>query len=143
MASKKKTAVKKKGVVKKRAMPKKRVVVKKKAAPKKVVEKKPTKAELAAEKARIAKEEKKKKRIELLNKRSPIDLPINGISPYKAHRGESYMSLKQLEHFRSILLHWKQNLLDEVSRAVDHMKKDVSNFSDPADRATQEEEFSP
>ena len=58
------------------------------------------------------------------------------------HRGESYMSPQQLEHFRNILLRWKQDLLDEVNRTVDHMKKDASNFADPADRATQEEEFS-
>ncbi|MXY15035.1 MAG: RNA polymerase-binding protein DksA [Proteobacteria bacterium] len=58
------------------------------------------------------------------------------------HRGESYMSPNQLAHFRTKLLQWKQDLLDEVSRTVDHMKKDASQFADPADRATQEEEFS-
>ena len=52
------------------------------------------------------------------------------------------MSEKQLEHFRSILIRWKQDLLDEVNRTVDHMKEDASQFADPADRATQEEEFS-
>ena len=58
------------------------------------------------------------------------------------HRGESYMSDNQLEHFRNILLIWKQELLDEVNRTVDQMKNDASQFADPADRATQEEEFS-
>ncbi len=142
--AKKKAAPKKKVAVKKKAVPKKKVVAKKKATPKKTQpkEKKPTKAELAEEKARLAKEEKKKKRIELLNKRSSVDLPVDGITPYTMHRGESYMSPNQLEHFRNILLRWKQDLLDEVNRTVDHMKKDASNFADPADRATQEEEFS-
>ena len=92
---------------------------------------------------KLAKEEKKKKRIELLQKkRTAINLPVEGIPSYTMHRGESYMSPKQLKHFRSKLMQWKQDLLDEVSRTVDHMKKDASQFADPADRATQEEEFS-
>ena len=51
------------------------------------------------------------------------------------------MSAEQLEHFREILTNWKNQLLDEVNRTVSHMKEDASNFADPADRATQEEEF--
>ncbi|KZY95659.1 RNA polymerase-binding protein DksA, partial [Oleiphilus sp. HI0073] len=47
-----------------------------------------------------------------------------------------------LQHFKQILLQWKQELMEEVDRTVDHMKEDASNFADPADRATQEEEFS-
>ena len=52
------------------------------------------------------------------------------------------MNQAQLEHFRQILLHWKHELMEEVDRTVHHMKEDASNFADPADRATQEEEFS-
>ena len=62
--------------------------------------------------------------------------------PYKPKRGEEYMSDKQLEHFRSILLNWKSELMQEVDRTVSHMKDEAANFPDPADRATQEEEFS-
>ena len=51
------------------------------------------------------------------------------------------MSVEQLEHFREILLNWKKELMEEVDRTVDHMKEDASNFADPSDRATQEEEF--
>ena len=51
------------------------------------------------------------------------------------------MSDQQLDHFQSILLNWKSELLGEVNRTVDHMREDASNFADPADRATQEEEF--
>ncbi len=137
--SEKRPTPKKKAVTKKKTATKKRVTAKRKIG---VAVKKPTKAELRAEKARIAKEEKKKRRIELLNKRAVVNLPVEGITPYTAPRGESYMSPKQLEHFRSILLRWKQELLDEAGRTVDHMKKDASQFADPADRATQEEEFS-
>ncbi len=52
------------------------------------------------------------------------------------------MSEAQHQHFRGILLAWKRELMEEVDRTVDHMKTDAANFADPADRATQEEEFS-
>ena len=52
------------------------------------------------------------------------------------------MSEKQSEHFRGILKTWKSELMQEVDRTVSHMKDEASNFPDPADRATQEEEFS-
>lgn len=62
--------------------------------------------------------------------------------PYKPARGESYMNEEQLEHFRQILLNWRGELMDEVKATVSHMKDEAANFPDPADRATQEEEFS-
>ncbi|VAW53601.1 RNA polymerase-binding transcription factor DksA [hydrothermal vent metagenome] len=68
--------------------------------------------------------------------------PIHGFKPYKAKKGEEYMCEKQLEHFRDILKAWKAELMQEVDRTVDHMKDDAANFPDPADRASQEEEFS-
>jgi DnaK suppressor protein len=68
-------------------------------------------------------------------------LPVDGIEPYIPEAGEEYMNEKQLAHFRSILIAWKKSLMEEVDRTVDHMKEDATNFSDPADRATQEEEF--
>jgi len=68
--------------------------------------------------------------------------PIHGFSPYKEKKGEEYMNDKQLEHFRGILNAWKDELMEEVDRTVDHMKDDAANFPDPADRASQEEEFS-
>lgn len=68
-------------------------------------------------------------------------LPVEGINPYIPEPGVEYMNEKQLQHFRNILVAWKQSLMEEVDRTVDHMKEDATNFSDPADRATQEEEF--
>ena len=62
--------------------------------------------------------------------------------PYKAKKGEDYMSEGQVKHFTEILDVWKQELMSEVDRTVDHMKDEAANFPDPADRATQEEEFS-
>ena len=64
------------------------------------------------------------------------------VQPYIVKRGELYMSKEQLEHFRQILLSWKQDLMVEVDRTVSHMKDEAANFPDPNDRATQEEEFS-
>ena len=62
--------------------------------------------------------------------------------PYKEKKGEDYMNEKQQQHFIDILNGWKDDLMQEVDRTVDHMKDDAANFPDPADRATQEEEFS-
>ena len=62
--------------------------------------------------------------------------------PYEETKGEEYMSPEQVEHFRAILLDWKISLMQEVDRTVGHMKSDATNFPDPNDRATQEEEFS-
>lgn len=65
-----------------------------------------------------------------------------GISPYQAKKGEDYMNATQQNHFRNLLLAWKSELMQEVDRTVSHMKDEAANFPDPADRATQEEEFS-
>lgn len=48
----------------------------------------------------------------------------------------------QRAHFTNILQQWKRELMTEVDRTVSHMKDDAANFPDPADRASQEEEFS-
>ncbi|AFL75838.1 RNA polymerase-binding protein DksA [Thiocystis violascens] len=65
-----------------------------------------------------------------------------GFAPYNAATDEEYMNPEQEEHFRNILLAWKQSLMEEVDRTVHHMQDDATNFPDPNDRATQESEFS-
>ena len=67
---------------------------------------------------------------------------IHGYPPYKEKKGEEYMNEKQRDHFKLLLTAWKQELMEEVDRTVSHMKDEAANFPDPADRATQEEEFS-
>ncbi len=62
--------------------------------------------------------------------------------PYEVKDGEEYMNPKQKDHFRHLLLSWKKELMEEVDRTVSHMKDEAANFPDPADRASQEEEFS-
>jgi len=71
-----------------------------------------------------------------------VDSPFKNFIPYEPKRGEAYMDSKQLDHFRDILLKWRQELMEEVDRTVHHMQDEAANFPDPADRATQEEEFS-
>lgn len=63
-------------------------------------------------------------------------------TPYKEKKGEKYMCNAQREHFKTILLNWKDELMQEVDRTVHHMQDDAANFPDPTDRATQESEFS-
>ncbi len=68
-------------------------------------------------------------------------LPVKGFEPYKEKKGESYMNKDQLEHFTNLLLAWKRQLQEEVERTVHQMRDGANNYADPADRATQEEEF--
>lgn len=67
---------------------------------------------------------------------------LGDFTPYKVGKNEEYMNDKQREHFRGLLLGWKRELMEEVDRTVSHMKDEAANFPDPADRASQEEEFS-
>jgi DnaK suppressor protein len=67
---------------------------------------------------------------------------LHGLSPYEPKKSEEYMNEKQREHFKQILQAWRRELMEEVDRTVTHMKDEAANFPDPADRATQEEEFS-
>ncbi len=67
--------------------------------------------------------------------------PVHGVEPYEAGKNEEYMGEEQLAHFRTILLNWKRELMEEVDRTINHLKDEVSNFPDPNDRATQESEF--
>lgn len=62
--------------------------------------------------------------------------------PYKEKKGEEYMNDKQKEHFKAMLMAWRNQLMEEVDRTVHHLRDDAANYPDPADRATQEEEFS-
>lgn len=71
-----------------------------------------------------------------------VQLKEHTFTPYKTKKGEAYMSEGQVTHFTEMLDTWKTDLMLEVDRTVDHMQDEAANFPDPADRATQEEEFS-
>ncbi len=68
-------------------------------------------------------------------------LPVRGIEPYQPKADEEYMNEAQQAHFQAILEAWKRQLQEEVERTVSHMRDDANHYADPADRATQEEEF--
>ena len=76
------------------------------------------------------------------SRKSKADSPFKNFTPYKPKKSEAYMSDGQVEHFRNILANWRRELMEEVDRTVHHMQDEATNFPDPADRATQEEEFS-
>lgn len=67
---------------------------------------------------------------------------IHGIEPYKEKAREKYMNPKQVDHFRDILVAWKTNLIDEVSRTIHLMQDENINHPDPNDRASQETDMS-
>lgn len=138
-AAAKKTPAKKKAAAKK--APAKKAVTKKAPAKKKAVAKKAPAKKAIAKKAPAKKAAKKKSPAKIARAVGELQ-KFDDFKPYKPGRGESYMNDEQIEHFRGILLNWRGELVDEVTRTVSHMKDEAANFPDPADRATQEEEFS-
>ena len=66
-----------------------------------------------------------------MSKASLSLLDLAGVKPYQPKKDEEYMNEDQILHFRKILTAWHEQIVEEAS-----------NFPDPADRATQEEEFS-
>jgi DnaK suppressor protein len=82
------------------------------------------------------------KKEQKLNTSSLSLLSIAGLKPYQEAKDEEYMNPKQLKHFKLILEAWLAQLQDEMGKTVSHMQDEAANFPDPADRATQEEEFS-
>jgi DnaK suppressor protein len=77
-----------------------------------------------------------------MGKRAATTSPFRNFIPYVTKKNEEYMNSKQLAHFADILAKWRNDLMEEVDRTVHHMQDEAANFPDPADRATQEEEFS-
>lgn len=153
----KKTAVKKKAV-KKKALPKKKATKKKALPKKKVTKKKTTVKKKVAKKTTTKKTAKKtavkkesvKKNSKGMSKVTKINTKTDNtskvkkktkVAPYTEKKGEEYMGAEQSEHFRKLLNAWKKDLMEEVDRTVHHMQDEASNFPDPNDRATQEEEF--
>ncbi len=123
----------------------------KKKASKKVTKTTAKKPATARKAKKVVKKTVPKKTAKKITKKKPAlkksntvngDQLIHGIEPYKEKAREKYMSPKQVEHFRSILLAWKHNLLDEVSRTIHLMQDENINHPDPNDRASQETDMS-
>ena len=69
------------------------------------------------------------------------DVPTSKFAEYRPAEGEEYMNAAQRDHFRRILGEWRRELMEQVDRTVNHLQDEASNFPDPLDRATQEEEL--
>ena len=139
MATKKKVSKKTAKKVTKKST---KVAAKSKKVTKKVTKKKATKK--VAKKA-VKKKATKKVAKKVIKKKSVAidsDSLIHGISPYVEKAREKYMNPKQVKHFRNILLAWKGNLLDEVSKTIHLMQDENINHPDPNDRASQETDMS-
>jgi len=55
--------------------------------------------------------------------------------------GEEYMSAKQIAHFRDALSSLKNELADDIERAVQTLQAEPASFPDPNDRASQESDL--
>jgi DnaK suppressor protein len=66
---------------------------------------------------------------------------LHKVVPYRAKKGEEYMSARQREHFRSILEALKEELSQDIDRTVHTMQDEATVFADPNDRASQESDM--
>ena len=63
---------------------------------------------------------------------------LRRFTPYKAKKGEEYMSPNQLAHFRKMLADWKAELSEDIDITLHTMQDEQTTHADPNDRATQE-----
>lgn len=61
---------------------------------------------------------------------------------YEPSDKEEFMNPKQVKYFKNLLQTWKNDLLQESSNTLDHLKEESSNKPDNADRASIESERS-
>ncbi|MEZ5690545.1 MAG: RNA polymerase-binding protein DksA [Rickettsiales bacterium] len=59
---------------------------------------------------------------------------------YKPSEKEEYMNKKQLEYFRSKLMAWRQELIEESQETIDNLKEENWHEADLSDRASLETE---
>lgn len=67
-----------------------------------------------------------------------VDLPQG----YKPSASEEYMNPKHLEYFRRKLTKWREDLVEESKLTIDHLRDEVRDVGDEAERATRETENS-
>ena len=60
--------------------------------------------------------------------------------PYKPSEKEEYMNTKQLEYFKTKLLAWRSELLQESRETLENLKEENWHEADIADRASIETE---
>lgn len=84
----------------------------------------------------MAKKQEKKKQEQAPSPRQGQALPPD----YRPSSDEEYMGPRQLAYFRQKLLDWRQSLLDESQRTIEHLRDEGEGryVGDEADRANQE-----
>lgn len=63
---------------------------------------------------------------------------LRRFAPYRAKKGEDYMSPQQVAHFRKLLVEWKGELSGDLADARRKMQDEPDVLPDPNDRASQE-----
>jgi len=135
----------------------KKTVPKKPVAKKVTAAKKPAVKKVAAKKITVKKKATTRSADKVVDLQSPdaqlqetdlsgqttaVGMQSMGIAPYQLSSSEEYMNETQREHFRQLLLSWRQNLMEEVDQTVSHLRNEATNtLADPNDRATREEAF--
>ncbi len=61
---------------------------------------------------------------------------------YKPRMREEYMCAEQLEFFRNKLINWRAELVEESKETINHLREEVRDVGDEAERATRETENS-
>ena len=61
---------------------------------------------------------------------------------YRPTAKEEYMSARQQEYFRRMLLSWREELIEESRETISNLKREVRDVGDEAERATRETENS-
>ena len=82
------------------------------------------------------------------SKRERLDSSVNAehylsqdFTPYAIKAGEEYMCDAQRDHFKSLLIQRKNELLVEADRTLSHLQNETGNFPDPIDQAAYQEKF--
>jgi DnaK suppressor protein len=57
---------------------------------------------------------------------------------YVPSEKEEYMCDKHLEYFRRKLWNWRKELIEESQQTIDHLRSEVRDVGDEAERATRE-----
>lgn len=63
---------------------------------------------------------------------------VNLPKGYRPREDEPFMNARQREYFRTKLLDWRSELLQDSSTTLEHLQEDQSPSADLADRATVE-----
>jgi DnaK suppressor protein len=135
----KKVEIKKTTSIKKiKSMPSNKKIPAKKTVAKKTPAKKALAKKIPAKKT-VAKKTPAKNVLTL--KKVSAKKSSRPLSSYVGKKGEKYMSARMKKYFTSVLLQWREHLIEEMQKTFEHLKTKGESYADPIDRASQEEEF--